>query len=141
MAPIAPPPPNTPHKQPAIRRVEQMLRSKPSLRAREVYFGISCQSFTSQYSSQSKCHKQEDRNQCWSSSTTQRRYLQGRTYTSSPMCMSSLLLTDASLQGIIQVSMCCPSNNQAPEPQLPMKQFPKQGTNYSSPQQDKKNHL
>ena len=46
-----------------------------------------------------------------------------------------LALTDASLQGVVQVSMCCPSNNQAPEPQLPRKQFPKLGTNYSSRQQ------
>ena len=52
-----------------------------------------------------------------------------------------LALTDVSLQGVIQVSMCCPSNNQAPEPQLPMKQLPKQGTNYSSPQQGKKKKL
>lgn len=35
------PPRKAPHEQPAIRRAEQMLRSKPSLRARELYFGIS----------------------------------------------------------------------------------------------------
>lgn len=44
-------------------------------------------------------------------------------------------LTDASAQRVAQVSTYCPSTNQAPEPQFAMKQFPKQGTTYSSPQQ------
>lgn len=52
------------------------------------------------------------------------------TYTHKP-----LALIEASLLGIVQVSTCCPSNNQAPEPLFPMKQFPTQDTNYSSPQQ------
>lgn len=115
-----------------------MLRSKPLPRAREVYFGISYVS-----------HSQVDTVPKANAITEGEKSVLELSYNTTKMSSGQdiyffthmheqLDLTDASLQGVAQVGMCCPSTSRVPDPQLPMKQFPKQGTNYSSPQQGEK---
>lgn len=121
---------NAPRDRPAQHRAEQLLRSKPSPQAQEIYFGIPCVS----HSHLDTVPKASATNRSTGALLAQGRCLWGRTYTSSPTCTSSFG-SQMMLGCIVQVSTICPSNKKHQSPSFPMKRFPEQGWNYSSPQQ------